>query len=387
MSSRFLARQEDAELAVALADGRTIVTPRGREYIDFTSGWCVGNLGWNHRIPTRALARFRGPDYVYPEHSYAPWDELARRLARVAPGRLTTSFRATGGSEAVELALQAAMLHTRRRRFLSITDAYHGNTIGALSIGGDDNRETYANLLASCAKVSPPLDANALDKVETQLRRRDVAAFVMEPISINLGVLIPAREFMSGLARLCARYGTLLVMDEVACGFGRTGTLFATEHFDVAPDMLCLGKAITAGVLGMGAMIATPAVAASMENNGSFWSTYGWHPRSVAVAIATLRYMTTKRRTLMAHVAAMSDRFVARLSEIPFARTGAVTAIGLAIAVDVHDERYAEQIRSKCLQRGLILTTQGTKLLLLPALTVEARIVEKGLDVLARAAA
>jgi hypothetical protein len=239
---------------------------------------------------TAALQRFRGPDYVYPEHGYKPWSELARLLAGVVPGRRARSFRATGGSEAIEFALQAAMLHTKRRRFLSLEDAYHGNTIGALSVAGSENRETYPNLLASCDKIAPPLDTRALEKIETRLKRRDVAAFVMEPVSINLGVLVPSTSFMTELQRLCRRYKTLLVMDQVACGFGRTGTLFASEQFDVEPDILCVGKAITAGTAGLGAMIATPQVASSMEEDGSFWSTY---------SISTVPLRGSNRSTLL----------------------------------------------------------------------------------------
>jgi adenosylmethionine-8-amino-7-oxononanoate aminotransferase len=381
-ADRYLGREEDVELTVSRASGSYVFNARGRRYIDFISGWCVANLGWNHPVLARALRRFRGPDYVYPEHGYKPWTELARRLAAAAPGRLTKSFRATGGSEAIEFALQAAMLHTKRRRFLSLEDAYHGNTIGALSIGSADNRETYPNLLSSCDRIAPPLDDRALDRIETRLKRRDVAAFVMEPISINLGVLVPSNAFMTGLARLCRRYGTLLVMDEVACGFGRTGRLFATQHFDIEPDILCLGKAITGGVLGMGAMIATPPVAKSMEKNGSFWSTFGWHPRSVAVAIAMLRYMTANRRTLMAGVSAMSALFLLRLASLSFAKPDAINAAGLAISIDAGSDRAAERIRSACRRRGLLLSTQGSRLLLLPPLTIDAATASRGLDIL-----
>jgi acetylornithine/succinyldiaminopimelate/putrescine aminotransferase len=365
-----------------MASGSVVVNSRGRRYIDFISGWCVGNLGWNHPVVTRALRHFRGPDYVYPEHGYRPWAELARRLAAVTPGRLTKSFRATGGSEAIELALQAAMVHTGRRRFLALEDAYHGNTIGALSIGSSANRDTYPNLLPYCDRVALPLDERALDRIETRLKRRDVAAFVMEPVAINLGVLMPTRSFMAALQRLCRRYGTLLVMDEVACGFGRTGRLFASEHFEIEPDILCVGKAITNGALGLGAMIATRPVATSMEKSGSFWSTYGWHPRSVAVAIATIRHMTANRRALMAGVNAMSTLFVERLASLPFAQPDAISVAGLAIGVDVKNERRAERIRSSCVRRGLLLTTQGSKLLLLPPLTIDAAVAQRGLDIL-----
>jgi acetylornithine/succinyldiaminopimelate/putrescine aminotransferase len=110
----------------------------------------------------------------------------------------------------------------------------------------------------------------------------------MEPISVNLGVLIPEMEFMAELAKLCRRYGTLLIMDEVATGFGRTGTLFASERYHLEPDIMCVAKAVTGGLGGSGATITTAAVAKSMEENGSYYSTCGWHPRSVRVAIATI---------------------------------------------------------------------------------------------------
>ena len=218
------------------------------------------------------------------------------------------------------------MLATKRRKFLSLEDAYHGNTIGALSIGSAD-RDTYPNLLESCDHIAPPLDEGALDRLETRLKRRDVAAFVMEPISINLGVLVPSKEFMTGVQRLCRRYGTLLVMDEVACGFGRTGTLFATEQFDIEPDIVCVGKAVTGGGLGLGAMIATAKVARAMEEGGSFWSTYGWHPRSTAVAIAVIRYMTANRATLMSGVRSMGARFEKRLYASQLADTSEAAAV------------------------------------------------------------
>ena len=205
----------------------------------------------------RSTPRPARPDYVYPGYSYAPWTELARLLASLAPRPLTTCFRATGGSEAVDLALQAAMIHTGRRALLSLEGSYHGNSLAGLSIGASDNREHIKNLLPHCGKIAPPLDAKALRRIEQRLKRRDVAAFVIEPISINLGVLIPEKDVIRRVRDLCRRYGTLFIADEVASGFGRTGRLFACEHFDLDPDMLCVAKAMSGGLAPIGAMIAT----------------------------------------------------------------------------------------------------------------------------------
>jgi 4-aminobutyrate aminotransferase-like enzyme len=157
-------------------------------------------------------------------------------------------LRATGGSEAVDLALQAAMFHTGRRGLLSLEGSYHGNSLAGLSIGASDNRERIKNLLPHCGKIAPPFDAKAVRRIEQRLKRRDVAAFIMEPISINLGVLIPEKDAIRRVRDLCRRYGTLFIADEVASGFGRTGRLFACKHFDLDPDMLCVAKAMGGGL-------------------------------------------------------------------------------------------------------------------------------------------
>ena len=148
-----LARDLPAELQVAATKGSIVTDSRGRKYIDFVMGWCVGNFGWRPAVIAKAIERFKGPDYVYPGYAYAPWTELARLLASLAPRPLTTCFRATGGSEAVDLALQAAMIHTGRRAFLSLEGSYHGNTLGGLSIG----RPTTASRSRTCCRTAARL--------------------------------------------------------------------------------------------------------------------------------------------------------------------------------------------------------------------------------------
>ena len=315
--ARFLARDEPGELQVARTEGSFVFDKKSRRYIDFMMGWCVGNFGWGKAVLVKEAKTFRGPDYVYPGYSYAPWAELAKLLVSIAPPGLTKAFRATGGSEAVDLALQAAMIHTGRRGFISLEESYHGNSLGGLSVGDSKKRECVRNLLPHCSKIKPPLNEQALGQVERRLKGRKVAAFIMEPISINLGVLIPEQRFMQGLQRFCRKYGTLLIADEVATGFGRTGKLFASEHFDLRPDIMCVAKAITGGLGGMGATLMTAPVAKSMEEHGNFYSTYGWHPRSVDVSIAALVHHQTPKH-LLGNAASLSDYIAERLSQIPF---------------------------------------------------------------------
>ncbi|MDB4888696.1 MAG: argD, partial [Gemmatimonadetes bacterium] len=377
-----LGEQGDGDLYVARAAGSYLFDTRGKRYVDFVMGWCVGNFGWGDAELERRIERFRGPDYVYPDYRYRPWEELATLLVRLAPGDLTKCFRATGGSEAVELAIQAAMLHTKRHAFVSLEESYHGNTFGAMSVAGSEYREKFPRLLPNCRKIRPPLDEDALDRIETRLKRRDVAAFIMEPVSINLGVCVPQAGFMKGLRALCTRYRTLLILDEVACGFGRTGRIFATEHFDIEPDIICIAKAISGGVAGMGAMLATAAVGETMEAKGEFYSTYGWHPRSTDVAIASIRRIMRDKRKLLAQVAETSDYFRERIGEIEFRSKLTLNMLGLAIALHFEEDEYADALADRCRRNGLLVASQSGDVLLLPALNIDRRTASRGLDIL-----
>lgn len=374
---------EPDNLQVTRAQGSRIFDANGKSYIDFTSGWCVGNLGWGEDEVRAQLRRFNGPSYVAPSSLYAPWVELAELLAELTPGKLTKSFRATGGSEAVDLALQAAMLHTQRGKFLALEGSYHGNSLAAISVASTEDRAPLPNYLRGCEKISAPLDEKALPKIEARLKRRDVAAFIMEPVSINLGVVMPERAAMAELQRLCRRTGTLLIMDEVACGFGRTGKLFASEHFAIAPDILCLAKALTGGHAAMGAAIMTAPVARSMEEEGSFYSTFGWHPYSVHAALATLRYWRRNENRILRNVETISELFRARLAHMKFDGLHEMRVQGLAIAMEFENEDTVSDLEGACQKKGLLVTDAGGEvLLLLPPLNIERRIAERGLDIL-----
>jgi acetylornithine/succinyldiaminopimelate/putrescine aminotransferase len=381
----YLARDTEADdLRVVRASGSTVVDARGRRYVDFFMGWCVGNLGYAQREIRARLARFDGPDYVAPTFEYRPWHELAAMLAEIAPGKLRRSFRAVGGTEAVEIALQVAMVCTGRGKLLSIADAYHGNSLAARSIGSADNREIYPSLLSGCRKIAPPLDREAVRRVEAALEGRDVAALIMEPVICNLGALVPTEAFMAGVQRACRRHGTLLIMDEVACGFGRTGKLFASEHFDIAPDILCLAKAITGGHAPLGATLVTDEVYARLDGRLDFWSTFGWHPRSVAAAIATLRWLRRHGAGLLRNVGQRSAQFAERLSAMDFGPGAQLRVKGLAIGVELGDAERAAELVERCRERGLLITSDEDVLHIFPALTLDAATATRGLDILER---
>jgi 4-aminobutyrate aminotransferase-like enzyme len=365
---RLIGRSEPADdLQVVRTEGSWVIDSEGRRHVDFLSGWCVGNLGWSNREIREPLRRFDGPDYVSPSALYAPWVECAARLAAATPGRLRTCFRATTGTESVELALQIARCATGRKKLVQLEGAYHGNSIGVKDIHHE---------------LAPPLDERALGRLETLLKHRDVAAFIMEPVVSALGVLVPHHEFMTGAQELCRRFGTLFVMDEVAVGFGRTGRMFASEHFDIEPDVMCLAKALTSGYAPMGATITTEEIAREVAGELDFYATFGWHPIGVEAALATLRYFERHGAALFRNVAARSADFALRLAAMPFAPGHEIRVVGLAIGIALAGDDDADAIGERCREEGLLLATEEDTLLLFPALTIDRDTAHAGLDIL-----
>ncbi|OGE08072.1 hypothetical protein A2615_00585 [Candidatus Curtissbacteria bacterium RIFOXYD1_FULL_41_36] len=370
-------------LVVKKTDGFYVYDDKGKRYIDFFMGWCVGEVGWNIPEIDKEIRKFKGPTYVAPSYYYEGWSQLAELLAKVTPKGLVKSFRATGGTEAVEIALQAAMSHTKRQKFISIEGSYHGHSIGAMSIGSSDFRSWYKNLLFHCNKITPPLNEQAAVKVEQLLSKRDIAAYISEPIVCNIGVEIPDKIYYGIVQKACKKYGTLFVADEVATGFGRTGKMFACEHYSLEPDIMCLAKGLSGGYGAIGATIMTEEVAKSFEFSFSFYSTFGWHPLNVQAAIANIKYLLKNKKKLLANADKSSRYIQKRLNSVKFRYPATIRAKGLAIGVEIKNERYVKGIILKALQKGLLLADTGpTKLVMFPALDIDLKTLKKGLDIL-----
>jgi 4-aminobutyrate aminotransferase-like enzyme len=374
---KYLRRDQPAlDIEIVAASGSTLRDAQGRTFVDFQSGWCVGNLGWN---PPEILARvrsFEGPTYVAPGFLYEPWTELAELLVDSAPGALAKAYRCVGGTEAVELALQLAMKTTGRRKVVSLEDAYHGNSIAARAAGSGDVEPH----LPGWKKLAPPLDDKALHRLDTLLKHHDVAAFIMEPIVLNQNVLIPDTEFMQGLVETCHHHGTLVIMDEVGTAFGRCGRLFACELFGIEPDLVALAKSLTSGVAPMGAVLATDEVAST---DLDFYSTYAWHPVAVEAAIATQHYWREHRDAVLANVAERSAQLRQQLSLMEWPKEPELRIQGLACAVDIGDSEYVQKLEDRCRDEGLLLYPEDEALVMFPAVTIDHDQLQEGLDILA----
>lgn len=381
---QYLGRDEKPHpLIVAKTKGSYVYDESGRKYIDFFTGWCVGNIGWGISQMNDRIRKFNGPNYVSPGYLYKGWADLAELLAKITPERLTKSFRATGGTEAIEIAMQAAMAHTKRHKFISVEGSYHGHSIAAMSIGSSDFRSWYKNLLPHCYKIKLPLDEKAAREVERILSKRDVAAFIAEPIICNLGVIIPDEEFFNIVQAACKRYGTLFIADEVATGFGRTGKMFAVEHYNLKPDIMILAKGITNGYGVLGVAIMTPEVARSFEFSFSFYSTFGWQPLNVEVSIANIQYLIRNKKILLQNAEKLSWYFKNRLTRMKFKYPEEVRIKGLAIGVGFKKSGYTDEIIKRALKHGLLIANATSyDFIIFPALNMNTKIARSGLDIL-----
>lgn len=385
MDKKYLARDVHGDpLEIIGSDKYYLIANDGKKYIDFISGWCVGNLGWGNKTIKKRLKQFKGPAYVNPFHLYRPWAELAKLLADITPGKLIKSFRTTGGTESVEIGLRAASAYTARREFMSLEGSYHGDSIATMSIGATlFKKNDKAGLLFNNHKILPTFDADCLSNIENILEKRQVAAFIMEPISMDLGALAPNKSFMQKLAKLCKKYGTLLIMDEVACGFGRTGKMFATEHFGIEPDIMTLGKAITGGYGGLGATITTREIAKAMEYDLSYYSTFGWHPLNVEAALGNIYYFLKFKDKIFNNVNSISQYIKERLLLMKYKVQPEIRVQGLAICLNFPEGNYAEIINKKAFRQGLILSLlRRNTFIMFPPLTINKATTKKALDIL-----
>ncbi|NLY52602.1 MAG: aspartate aminotransferase family protein [Firmicutes bacterium] len=284
-------------------------------YLDFLGAYGALNLGHNPPAVLQGLDQARELPNLLQASLNGMAAALAHNLAQVTPGNLQRTFFCNSGAEAVEGALKMARIATGRQRIVYCEGAFHGKTMGALSVTGRSKyQQPFAPLIPGC-KAIPYGDAVAL---ENELARGDVAAFIVEPIQGEGGVMVPPEGYLAKAREICSRYGTLLVVDEIQTGFGRTGKLFACEHENVTPDILCLAKSLGGGVMPIGATVTTPEVwdkaYGSMEKALLHTSTFGGNTRAVAAGIAALNAIV--EQDLPRQAEEKGRYFIERLKEL-----------------------------------------------------------------------
>jgi len=317
--------------------GSELFTSDGRRILDFLSGYCVHNTGHNHPQVISALREELeacGPAMIQT-HVAERAGELAERLCRLSGGRLRKAFFCSSGSEAVEAAIKFSRAHTRRDGLLCADGAFHGLTCGALSLMQDLFwRDGFGPLLPETVAV-PFGDLEALER---ELRSRNYAAFIVEPIQAEGGIRMPNADYLRSAQSLCRRYGSLLVLDEVQTGMYRTGPFLAAHLFGVEPDIVVLAKALSGGLIPCGALLMSDAVYesvySSLRRSIVHTSTFSENSLAMRAGLATLDVPEAEQ--LGPRAAHLGNELRERLAETlkDFEMVKAVRGAGLLMGIE-----------------------------------------------------
>jgi 4-aminobutyrate aminotransferase len=392
-------------LVVARGQGAMVEDVDGNRFLDFNAGIAVASTGHCHPRVVEAIQKqsarlihMSGTDFYYENMV-----ELAERLAAGAPGGGPRRvYFGNSGAEAIEAAMKLARYATRREKFIAFLGGFHGRTLGALSLTASKavQRRGFGPLLPGVFHVpypdpyrQGPEDAveRSIQAIEQLFRTvappEEVAAIVVEPVQGEGGYIVPPKRFFDELARLARSHGILLVFDEVQCGMGRTGKLWAAEHFGAAPDILTAAKGIASG-MPLSAVIARADLMSWKP--GAQASTFGGNPVSVAAGLETLELLESG---LIANAASVGAHTMKRLKRWPerFPNVGDVRGLGLMIGIEmVRDQRSKErapglrdEVIQRAFERGLLVLGAGENTIRLsPPLIVTSEQADFALDVL-----
>ncbi|MHB0857068.1 MAG: aspartate aminotransferase family protein [Anaerolineae bacterium] len=349
------------DVAIVRGQGARVWDVQGRSYIDCVAGHGVAIVGHCHPAVVEAITHQAGTLITCPEIFYNDTRaRLLERLVTLAPEGIERAFLCNSGAEAVEAALKLARLSTGRTGLVAAKRGFHGRTMGALTATWEPKyREPYEPLLPGLQHV-PYNDVEALAAVVDER----TAAVVLEVIQGEGGVNPGTAEFLQGARELCNRAGALLIIDEVQTGFGRTGKLFACEHHDLRPDLLCLAKGIAGGV-PMGAVLL--GVSVGNIKPGVHGSTFGGNPLACAAALATLDVIESEG--LVEQATRKGEWLRARLASLPVRQVREVRGQGLMVGIDLRD-RVTPVLRALMEEGVLALPAGNTVLRLLPPLVI-----------------
>ena len=295
------------------AYGATIRDVAGNEYIDCVGGFGVFSLGHRHPKVIAAVKEQLEKECL-KSHYFMSVElaELCELMAGVLPGDVRYSFICNSGTEAVEGALKAARIHTGRPEFIGAVNGFHGKTFGSLSVSGRDMYKKGLEPLLPGTKTVPFGDIHAMAGAVSD----QTAAVILEVIQGEGGVNIPPDDYLPAVREICDKNGALLILDEVRTGFGRTGKMFASEHYGVVPDIVTMGKALGGGVMPIGAFSATPEVWDSIFGENPYFhsSTFGGNPLACAAGIAAIR--TTIEEGMVERARILGERMLNGLRQV-----------------------------------------------------------------------
>lgn len=345
-----VAQTSDAPMALEIvkARGMYMWDADGKQYLDLIAGISVCNIGHCHPAVVKAISA-QAETYmhllVYGEFVQSPQVAYAKYLTDHLPAELNSVYFTNSGSEATEGAMKLAKRHTGRTEIIAFKNSYHGSTQGSLSIIGDEYwRNAYRPLLPDVQH----LQHNSMDMLGSITER--TACVIAETVQAEGGVLAPQKEWLQALRRRCTETGTLLVLDEIQCGFGRNGTLWAFEQYDVIPDILLLGKALGGG-MPLGAFIAGREIMWSLTNQPVLGhiTTFGGHPVACAAGLAGMKVLVEEN--MMAGIPGKEKLFLELLKH---PKIKAVRSRGLMLAVELENFPAVQKVIAHCIANGVI---------------------------------
>ncbi len=392
------------DLEVESGSGSWVTTTSGERFLDFTSGIAVTSTGHAHPGVVEAISR-QASRFIHAQancYRHDLMEPLAARLASIAPKTIDRFFFANSGAEITEAAVKLAKQATGRTNVIVFKGSFHGRThmTMAMTTSKSIYRAGHAPLPAGVyvAPYPDPLVDDTAAEVERVLAGfedvlktisapSETAAAIIEPV-LGEGGYIPAPPgFLEGIARRCREHGILFIVDEVQCGFGRTGKMFAVEHHDVEPDVICMAKGIASGFPF--AALGTRCELDDLWPTGSHGGTYGGNPIGCAAALATIDILTADG--FLDHVVARGEQLRVGLTRIK-REIGAirqVRGLGLMVAAEFSSADLAEAVRRHCLDEGRLITmtagAAGTTLRFMPPLTVSAEEIDIALEILGSA--
>ncbi|MBT0608508.1 aspartate aminotransferase family protein [Aequorivita echinoideorum] len=366
-------------LEISHAVGSYIYDTSGNKHLDFVAGVSACTLGHCHPRVVSAI-KMQAEKYlhvmVYGEYIQQPAVELARLLSENLPKNLDTTYLVNSGTEAIEGALKLARRATGRTQLLYANNAYHGNTMGSMSVMGFEARKTaFEPLVQDCYPITFNKDVD-LQKITSQ-----TAAIILETIQGGAGFIQPENDYLKKVRARCNETGTLLILDEIQPGFGRTGKLFAFEHFEIVPDILVMGKGMGGG-LPIGAFTASHTVMALLQDNPKLGhiTTFGGNPVIAAAALATLQELT---ETDIVQQTLQKEELFRKLLKHPLITE--VRGRGLMLAAMLETDELATKVILECKNQGLILfwlLFEGRALRITPPLTISPAEIEEGCNIL-----
>ncbi len=334
-------------LEIVKAEGCKLFDAEGKEYMDLIGGISVCNVGHRHPKVIEAIKK-QLDDYlhimVYGELIQSPQVQYATLLTQHLPQILNAVFFTASGSEATEGAMKLAKRYTGRTQIISFKNSYHGSTQGALSIMGD---EYWRNAFRPLLPDTVQLNYNSFEDLENITEK--TACVIAETIQAEAGVIVPQNNWLKALREKCTATGTLLVLDEIQCGFGRNGTLWAFEQFDVVPDILLLGKALGGG-MPLGAFVAEKKIMDTLSHNPVLGhiNTFGGHPVCCAAGLAALKVLLDEK--LIDTVKEKEALFIELLQH---PKIKAVRSRGLMIAVEFENFETNKKVIDTLIEQGV----------------------------------